>query len=476
MPRKSHFVPARKFNFTCEKLCALAKPAEGWKYFYDSTVRGLVLGVNATGVRSFRVYRKFKPGATQYARPVWITLGSFDPNLSESSEENLPIGTKPLDLLGHSPSLNVRMARKLATAVNASLDAGVNPAGERRPGNGLTLGEVFAHYFAYLTDDRKRKTVPELKRMFEQYVGELPDAPRKKHGQKRTKPEGSVNWQRRPAAAITPADISRLRLNIAKHTGDTTANRVMELIRAAFNYAKKKATPPLYTGENPAEGIEKFDEPERERFVQSHEATGFMEALESEKDSDFQDYLMLSIATGARRKNLLRMRWDELSLEGKAWTLSGEKMKNGKPIVVPLVAKAVEILQGRAERARKAPSDWVFPGGTPAGHIGPPRKKWAKFLKRAKLTDLHLHDLRRTLGSWMTSTGANTVMTMRALAHRDIDAALIYQRLEIAPVRDAMDRGLDAFLKAANSGKSNIVQMPPQAARRGKANKAKGAR
>ena len=85
----------------------------------------------------------------------------------------------------------------------------------------------------------------------------------------------------------------------------------MELIRAAFNYAKKKAKPALYTGENPAEGIEKFEEPERERFVQSHEAARFMEALESEKDADFHDFVLLSIATGARRKNLLRMRWDE---------------------------------------------------------------------------------------------------------------------------------------------------------------------
>ena len=132
-------------------------------------------------------------------------------------------------------------------------------------------------------------------------------------------------------------------------------------------------------------------------------------------------------------------------------------MKNGKPIVIPLVPRAVEALQARAQK--KADDDWVFPGGTSAGHIGPPRKQWAKFLKRAKLTDLHLHDLRRTLGSWMTNTGANTVTTMRALGHRSIDAALIYQRLEISPVRDAMDRGLDAFLQVAKASKSNVVHV-----------------
>jgi hypothetical protein len=40
----------------------------------------------------------------------------------------LPVGAQPLDLLGNTGALNVRMARNLAMAVMAQLDVGINPA------------------------------------------------------------------------------------------------------------------------------------------------------------------------------------------------------------------------------------------------------------------------------------------------------------------------------------------------------------
>lgn len=465
----------KRFTFTRARLDALRLPRDGREYHHDDVVRSLTLAVSATGAKSFMVYRKLK------GRPLRRTLGSFDPSVPETRE--LPDGATPLDLLGNCPSLNVRMARRLATAVNASLDAGVDPLVEKRKASSaLTLGELFTHYRQHLIREGK-SSAASLTEAFERYLGELPSGPRKKHGQERRKPKGAVNWQHRPVKNITPSDVSRLRHALAENISTLTANRTMELLRAVFNFAKKKARPPLFTGENPAAEIGKFDEHSRERFVQSHEATRFVEALESETDSGFADYVRLSIYAGARRKNLLRMRWDELSIDGATWTLSGEKMKNGHPLTIPLVPEAVEILRRRADKAKsdkaeseKAESGWVFPGGTPAGHIGPPRKKWAKFLKRAKLSDLHLHDLRRTLGSWMTHEGANVQVTMRALGHKSVDAAMRYQRLEIAPVRDAMQRGVEGFFQAARAGKGQVVEMPGSAPKHGKVSGAKGGR
>jgi integrase len=450
-----------RFTFTRSKLDNLRLPKKGRVYYYDDAMRSLTLCVSNTGAKSFRVYRKLN------GRPLRRTLGMFDPDLPDSRE--LPDGTKPLDLLGNNASLNVQMARKLATAVNAAFDAGIDPGTEQRASRkALSLGELFTHYQRHLTAEGKKSVAP-LTQVFERYLGDLPDTPRKKHGQERTKAQGAVNWQRRAISTITPADVSRLRLSLSEHIGKTTSNRVIELLRAMYNFAKKKAKPPLYTGENPAAGIAKFDRNERERFVQSHEATRFVEALDSEIDADFRDYVMLSICAGSRRKNLLRMRWDEISLDGATWTLAGEKMKNGQPLVIPLVPDAVDILRRRAAKVQNEEnrSEWVFPGGTPAGHIGPPRKKWAKFLKRAKLTDLHLHDLRRTLGSWMTNKGASLQLTMRALGHRSVDAAMIYQRLEIDPVRDAMQCGITGFFDAAKAGaKAKVVEMPPRRIRK----------
>jgi integrase len=435
----------KRFTFTGDKLRALPIPPEGRASYYDDVVRGLMLEVTANGAKSFRVYRKFR------GRPVKITCGPFDPNLPETRE--LPEGAKPLDLLGNHPSLNVRMARKLALAVVSELDAGVNPA-ETHTRKGITLGEVFGRYRAHLTAEGK-KTVPAIVWHWQRYLGELPDTPRKKHGAEREKAPGGVNWQRRAVADISRADVSRLRLDLAENIGRTTANRVTELLRAMLNFARKHD---LYEGQNPAEDAGKFDVPSRERFLQPHEAVDFFKALSEEDDRDFADYVRLLLFTGARRGNVLKMRWDEISLEGALWTISGEKMKNGDPLTIPLPRQAVDVLRRRAETANG--NEWVFPGETPAGHAGPFRAQWSRFVKKAKVPDLHVHDLRRSLGSWMAAVGSSTVITARALGHRSLSMATVYQRLVAGPVREAMQKAVTAMEDAAKEKPGQVVPMP----------------
>ena len=362
--------------------------------------------------------------------------------------------------LGNSAALNVRMARKLAMAVMAQLDTGINPAEAlSRDRRGMTLGELFALYAAQRRAEGKR-TVPDLIWTWERYLGELPDSPRKEHGAQRSKAPGAVNWEHRRLQEVNREQVSRLTLDLGEKGGRTTANHVLKMLRAMYNLAKKKK---WYLGENPTEGTDKFPTKSRKRFLQADEAQRFFNALDDVPDQDFADYVRISLFAGARRSNVLGMRWDELNLDGARWTVSGEFMKNGEPLTIPLVEEAVEILRRRSWEActteKKANSQWVFPGGTEAGHIGPQRKQWAKLIKAARLPDLRLHDLRRSLGSWMSNTGAATVMTMRALGHKSINAALIYQQLEDAPVRDAMQRAVTA-MSQAKGPKAEVVEMP----------------
>ena len=437
---------AKRLTFSGDRLRRLALPNAGREYVYDDQVRGLALEMSATGAKSFRVYRKFK------GRPVKITLGTFDPDLPETRE--LPAGAEPLDLLGNQPALNTRMARKLAVAVMAELDTGINPA-EERTRRGITLGELFNRYIA----DRRAegiKTVPALVWHWERYLGQLPPMDRKKHGEQRTKAPGSVNWQHRHITEISHSDIARLRLDLAEQISRTTSNRVMELLSAMFNFARKAR---LHTGENPVEGNSKFSLPSRERFLHADEAQRFFAALDAEETGrDFADYVRISLFCGARRGNVLRMRWDELSLDGARWAIAGEKMKNGEVLTIPLVQEAIDILRRRAETANGNP--WVFPGRTSSGHLGPQRKQWENLLKRAGLTDLRVHDMRRSLGSWMASNGASTTITMRALGHRSFSAALVYQRLAADPVRAEMQRAVTALVSATTPKAGELIKLP----------------
>ena len=71
-----------------------------------------------------------------------------------------------------------------------------------------------------------------------------------------------------------------------------------------------------------------------------------------------------------------------------------------------------------------------------------PKRAWARLLKRAEIEDLHIHDLRRSLASYMANSGADVSLIKSALNHKDINTTLnVY-------VRTARDAELAAREKA----------------------------
>jgi integrase len=63
----------------------------------------------------------------------------------------------------------------------------------------------------------------------------------------------------------------------------------------------------IWSGENPAHGIQKFPEQSRDRFLQSDELPRFFKALAEEQNNMMRDYFLLALLTGARRANVLAM-------------------------------------------------------------------------------------------------------------------------------------------------------------------------
>lgn len=114
------------------------------------------------------------------------------------------------------------------------------------------------------------------------------------------------------------------------------------------------------------------------------------------------------------------------------WTIP--KTKNGEAHTIPLVSQALEILKIRIQNKK---NEWVFASHSKSGHFSDPKKTWKRTLERAGISDLRIHDLRRSLGSWQASTGASLVIIGKTLAHRNVGTTSIYARLNIDPVRDA---------------------------------------
>ena len=97
---------------------------------------------------------------------------------------------------------------------------------------------------------------------------------------------------------------------------------------------------------------------------------------------------------------------------------------------------------------------FVFPGSGKTGHLVEPRKGWERLLAQAKIADLRLHDLRRTMGSWQAKTGASLVVIGKSLNHKSTQTTAIYARLDMDPVRASMNSAADAMLKAGGIIKS----------------------
>jgi len=197
-----------------------------------------------------------------------------------------------------------------------------------------------------------------------------------------------------------------------------------ELLRALFNKAKSWR---LYQGLNPAIGITPFEERSRERVLQADEFEGFFAALENEEET-FRDFVMLTLLTGARKSNVLSMRWENLNLKSGSWTIPAEQSKNSQSQFIVLTEAEMEILK-RREQSDFKHDTFVFPSNSKPGHLTDVKHSWASFLKRADINGLHIHDLRRSLASWMASTGANVAVIRSALHHKDMKTTLtVYAR------------------------------------------------
>jgi integrase len=195
-----------------------------------------------------------------------------------------------------------------------------------------------------------------------------------------------------------------------------------------------------WEGINPTIGITKFKEQKRDRFILKDELPRFLEALENEPNRGMRDFFLMCLYTGARKGNVLSMRWEEVDFSINEWRIPDTK--NGDPVRVPLIGKALEILCDRSYLKESTP--WVFPsGGSKSGHVQEPKKVWKRILERAGLTNLRIHDLRRTCGSYQAIAGTSLAIIGKSLGHKSPQSTAVYARLSNDPVRNSLEAAFD---------------------------------
>jgi len=380
-----------RFSFTKTRLEKLLLPDSGRETYHDTLVPGLILRVSASGSKAFAWYRKVK------GRPMRLTIGSF-------------------------PATTVEQARRRCQRWAGEVAEGGDPQGQRAA-------------------DRAEPTLADLWTYWTVAKGQK----RSLRGDQYQYDRFLKRWAARKLSAIGKAHVQALHAKIGQDNGIYAANRLLSLLASLY----AKAPDQGYRGDNPAKGVEKFKEQSRDRFLQADELPRFFAALAREREP-FADFFGLCLLTGGRRGNIQTMQWTDLNLEAGLWRIPAEVAKAGEVIVVPLLPQAVEILQRRREAANDSP--WVFPSWGKTGHLTEVKAAWGRILKRAGLSDLRVHDLRRSVGSWMATAGVSLLVIGKALGHRTQAASAVYARLQLDPVRAAMTAGAQAMLEAAEKG------------------------
>jgi len=328
-------------NFTKSALEALPVPKDGTRAIYhDSKTNGLQLRVTSGGVKTFSMFRWVKAEG----RPERITLGRF-------------------------PDMSVEKARENAANVNAAIANKENPNDAIRAEKAeMMFGGLFDIYMERWAKPHKKSWQADIDN-HRRYIQDF----------------AKIN--NRKLSRIAKTDIAALHSGLGKKR-PIIANRVLALISSIYGWAAEQG---IWDKPNPAQGIRKFPEKSRDRFIQSDELPVFFEALAMEPSEALQDYFMLLLLTGVRRSNLMAMRWNEVSFERKEWRIP--ETKNGEPQVISLddgQGVMMRILESRKEKAKEqeTKSPWVFPGSGTTGHMVEPRKGWERTLARAEIFQL----------------------------------------------------------------------------------------
>jgi integrase len=322
--------------------------------------------------------------------------------------------------IGPYGPLTVEQARKLANAQVGAIAHGDDPAQVRQ--------------------DRLHE--PTFGDLTEQYLER--HAPRKRSARD---DRGMLDthllvFRTRKLTDLSRNDIARLHAKIGA-MAPYRANRLVALLRKMFNLAQDWG---LYVGENPATRIQLFREESRDRFVQPDELPRLFQAIAEEPNLYVRTMVWTALFTGARRSEVLTMRWDDVSLTRAEWRIP--QTKAGRPHRLPLPAPLVVLLRS-LPRAEGIP--FVFPGHNGAGPIQNIKRAWDRIRVKAGMPDVRFHDLRRTVGSWLAGSGESLSLIGKVLNHRDVSTTAIYARVSLDPVRQALERHASKMLEVAES-------------------------
>lgn len=240
----------------------------------------------------------------------------------------------------------------------------------------------------------------------------------------------------RKVAEVNRADVTKFHVSLSEKP--TTANRCIALLSKVFSLAEEWGLRP--TASNPCFRLKKFAETERMRFLSPDELARLGKALSRAERGELGAILPQAVAairlllfTGARRNEILSLRWEWIDIEAGRASLPDSKT-GFRPLMLP--APALDLI---AALPRVEGNPFVIPGGKPGSHLVNLKDPWQKVRAAANLDDVHIHDLRHSFAAVGAGSGQSLHMIGSLLGHTQAATTRRYAHLADDPQKAASD-------------------------------------
>lgn len=199
---------------------------------------------------------------------------------------------------------------------------------------------------------------------------------------------------------------------------------------------------------NPCRGVKRLPgEVERVRFLDDGERARLLEACKSSQYPRLYAIVLMGMLTGARRGELLSLRWNDLDLERGVAQLG--RSKNGDRRTLVLLPHVIAAMR---PFATDSGNRYVF-GSMRTRHQTPADigTAWHAAIARAKIIDFKFHDLRHCCASYLAQAGVPLNVIAEVLGHRMLDMTRRYAHLTTQTKATAMQAAL---------GRIGVLAMP----------------
>ena len=312
-----------------------------------------------------------------------------------------------------------------------SIAHGGNPSADRnKMHKGITIKDLCDLYLIDGCKNKKPSTLATDKGRIERHIKPLL-GPLKVASVTNT---DIIRFAKDVSNGKTATTIKTKARGVARVTGGKgTAARTLGLLGGIFSFAVKQE---LITT-NPVRGVDRAKDRRLTRFLTAQEVQELGKALKVALDSGTNPFavaaIKLLLLTGCRKSEILSLRWTDIDWFNNCLRLPDSK--TGAKVVT-IGKAAMEVLNG-IEKLNG--NQFVLPAMGGNGHYVGLQKDWDTIRALARISDVRLHDLRRTFGSTAAIQGKSLFTIGQLLGHVDPKTTAIYAHLTETVIKDAAE-------------------------------------